>query len=168
MTVEIGAAQAGRRGSAQAPVAVQVICLVLAAYITIQNVGTLVWDWPFSPPFVGGTWGDQDLRSVRGGYFQVKRTEPGGPLDRAGVTAGDLVRFEPPSEIGRNIPAGETDDVTIIHDGHISRIKLTSAPRKTMLQGGSANWFEDLETALGALIDPSSCGAASEGGRRSR
>ncbi len=128
------------------------ICLVLTAYVTIQTVGTLVWDWPFSPPLVGGSWGDQDLRSVRGGDFLVKRTEPGGPLDRTGVAAGDLIRWEPAYDILRNIPAGMTDELTVIHSGRISHVRLSSAPRRTVLRGGGANCFEDIQTAIGALI----------------
>ena len=151
--VETVETQAGHRVSRPAPRAVQVICLILAAYFAVQNVGALVWDWPFSPAVVGGTWGFKYLDNASPGSYLVKETVPGEPLDLAGVKAGDIIRFEHAMDIGRrSFPVGETADVTVIRNGRTWHVKLTSAPRKSLRLGGAAHWFEDLEALIGGLL----------------
>jgi len=139
--------------SRPAPRAVQVICLILAAYFAVQNVGALVWDWPFSPPFIGSTFGEKEAPDAGRGYALIVKIEPGGPLDRAGVRAGDLVRFEHPIDMGRrSVPVGQTADVAVIRGGQKWNVKLTAAPRKTLRFGGPAHWFEDIETTICGLL----------------
>ena len=153
MVVETVETQAGHPVSRPAPRAVQVICLILAAYLAIQNVATLVWDWPFSPPVVSGTWGYTDVQAKDQGFSQVQGTIPGEPLDLAGVKAGDLIRFEHHIDLKRrSVPIGETADVTVIRNGKTWHVKVTFERRKTDGRGGVARWFEAVETTIGGLL----------------
>jgi len=125
----------------------QVVALLFAAYVILQQTEALLWDAHLVPQ--GGTLGAEQaqLRADPGyapGFVVVTRVAPGSPLDRAGVLAGDHLRFDPIWDYLRYKRSGERLSLTLDHAGHRSRLDLVTVPRVP----GAAETRGDLKTAL--------------------
>ena len=132
---------------------VQVLCLVYAAFVFVENVGHGLWIMRLDP--ATGTIGADLVEPPRhSGQVIVSHLDPGEPMARAGVAVGDEVRFDRPYDLIRRIHAGEPVGFTLEHAGHARRVLATADAAKpkppSALQTASLAYT--VATALAALF----------------
>ncbi|MBV9697573.1 MAG: hypothetical protein JO005_11650 [Gammaproteobacteria bacterium] len=106
--------------------------LAFAAYVILQQCEALLWDAHLVPG--AGSLGAEQAQlppdpQFAPGFLAVTEVQPGSPLERAGVHAGDHVRFEPVWDYLRPRYSGETVQVTLDHAGQRRPLELRTVPR---------------------------------------
>ncbi|MEO8927346.1 MAG: hypothetical protein ABI306_09305 [Caulobacteraceae bacterium] len=127
----------------------RLIGLAFAAYVFATCFELVLWDAHRLPQ--AGTIGAEQAQfsaepSAGPGFVRVREVSKGSPLDRAGVVAGDRLRFDPVFDYQRYRRVGETVHAVVDRAGHRSPVTLTAAPR-----AGAADW-EAVRLDLGNLI----------------
>ena len=124
------------------------IGLVLALYAAISLVEFMLWDAQRLPN--AGTIGAEQAQfkapSTEPGFVTVLTVAEGSPLDRAGVVAGDKLRFDPVFDYLRYRRAGETASFVVDHGGHRSEKTVVAVARQ-----GPPDW-ESVRFYLGNLV----------------
>ena len=107
----------------------QVPALIFALYMVEQGVEAVLYATHNQPG--AGTLGLLDQAHDGGfapGYVVVNQIEPDTPLARAGVSAGDHLRFDRTGDYMRTLRVGETIGLTIDHGGRRVHRVLTAVP----------------------------------------
>lgn len=111
--------------------AIQVICLIYAAFVVVEDVGQMLWTWPPLAATQGGRLGGRYDDTLPGGRMvTVIKVEPGSPMARAGVAAGDRIRFDQPYQAARRQLAGDQVGLTLVHAQRSVRLQLTAEPAR--------------------------------------
>ena len=123
--------------------------LVCAIYAVATCVEFVLWDAHLLPS--AGTIGAEQAQfspapSAGPGFVQVGEIAKGSPLERAGVVAGDSLRFDPIFDYQRYRRAGETVKAVVDHGGKRAPQTFTAVPRT-----GAADW-EAVRFDLGNTI----------------
>ena len=108
---------------------IQILCLVYAALVVVEDGAQYLW--PKSPTaqvgFVGASFAAERPGE---GIVVVESVIPGGAMARAGVVAGDRVRFDRPYDFFRRKQAGEKIGFTLMHATRTSHAVVTAEASK--------------------------------------
>lgn len=136
----------------QAYIGAQILCLVLAAYVLVQDIGYLVWNWPFGSSLVGGSLGVGADNEAPDGYRRIAKVERGGALDRAGITAGDLIKMDYAYDRRRFLATGEAVGTTVVRNGRPAHVVIVARPRQPAERGSLVTWLSEFATTIGILF----------------
>jgi hypothetical protein len=132
---------------------VQILCLALAAFSLANNAGEFLLDAGLAPHAGAldaqfGRYPEEDR------FVRVTSVEPGGAMARAGVAAGDKIRFDRAYDFFRNPGAGEVVSFTLDHAGRTSHHQLATPAQKPVRIAGvvELRLFRDLAMSMGVLI----------------
>jgi len=106
----------------------QILALILACFVIEQDCELLLSDMHLLPGAgaLGATL--TPAADFSPGYAVVSQVEPGGALARAGVQAGDHLRFDRTIDYLRPLRAGEQAAYTLDHNGVRTRGAVAAAP----------------------------------------
>jgi hypothetical protein len=111
----------------------QVLAVVFALYIVEQDVEALLWSMHRLPG--AGSLGRDDRQSdgvdpgFGPGFLETRSVEPGSPIAKAGVSAGDHLRFDPAWRRLIYPRAGEIFHITVDHQGQRVQRDVVAVPR---------------------------------------
>ena len=136
------------------PLAIQLLCLVWAAFIMVENVGEFLWNWPTDGIYAGGTLGLKS-QMTGGGYVRVLSVAADGATARAGVRVGDRIMFDRRYDPSRRLHVGEPVGLTLVRGMRTTHLQILAAPHKEtphdaeILLPATLYFFA---TAIGALF----------------
>lgn len=139
----------------RAPLAVQLLCLILAAFFVVENIQELRWYWPIGSTLPGGSLGLGGFEFAGQGYVRVGVVEPGGPMAKAGVVPGDKLRFDRRYDYTRRKQVGEPVGFTLEHAGRTTHLQVVTATRLVGAEGRAVRLmglFYGSATGIGALF----------------
>ena len=154
MTEQTSADQADKAPPRRVPQIIHALILLWAAFVIFENVQTVLWNWPVETSFSGGTIGVTVDGVAEDGYLRIGAVEPGGPLARAGVVAGDTAKFDGRYDFVRHLWVGERIGLTVVHGNRTRRLTVAAAPRSAQAPT-AVDWLGALytvATAIGALF----------------
>ncbi|HEY3813107.1 MAG TPA: hypothetical protein VGL66_07755 [Caulobacteraceae bacterium] len=114
----------------------RVLCLIFAAYVIGQNAVDLSTRMHLLPG--SGTLGAAVDSTGRfdEGFVLVEKVKPDTPMARAGVVAGDRVRYDRTYDYRRALNVGEREGFTVRHAGRLSHHVAIVQPRSA----GQTDW----------------------------
>jgi hypothetical protein len=128
---------------------IRALCLFYAAFVICQNVLDITARAHLVPT------GDKGAAIDATGHFDngfvlIKSVKPGGAMAKAGVAAGDQVRFDNRIDYRRWLHVNEPVGFTLRHAGGLSHHELIALPRT-----GDVNWLNlaySIGGAFGSLF----------------
>lgn len=110
----------------------RILALIFSIYVVEQSVEAAFWDLGTLPGagFIGAERTDFTPSPACGtDCLRVDRVAPNSPLALAGVTRGDLIRFDRSQDRLRHVRAHERIGVSKFQGGHWLRLDVVSIPR---------------------------------------
>ena len=126
----------------------RMIGLALALYAAVSLVEFMLWDAQRLPNAgtIGAEQAQFEASSTETGVVKVLMVAKGSPLERAGIVAGDKLRFHPVFDYLRYRRAGETASFVVDRGGQRSEKTIVAVARE-----GPPDW-ESVRFYLGNLI----------------
>jgi hypothetical protein len=130
----------------------QVICLIYAAFVMVENVQEIAWGAYHTPG--AGTLGGSFSAGDMTGVSVIGAVSPGGGLAKAGVAAGDKIKFDQGIDARRHLRENERVGLTVHRAGQSRHVMVIAGPRNSEALS-TQDWLAlvyNLATTTAALV----------------